>query len=69
MNRGEHAKLWGGGVSCGDDWTLKRVAEVVSVKHIEHEVATIERIEEVSPATVGSTMSARANQSWLAYRT
>jgi hypothetical protein len=34
-------------------WTLKLVTEVVPGKPIEEEVATIEREELVSPATVG----------------
>ena len=38
-------------------WILKLVAEVVPGKAMEHEVATIERIEEFSPATVGLTIS------------
>src|SRR5450631_1232579 len=38
-------------------WTLKLVAEVVSGKPTEYEVATIERIEKFSPATVGLTIS------------
>jgi hypothetical protein len=38
-------------------WILKLVAEVVPGKATEHEVATIERIEEFSPATVGLTIS------------
>src|ERR1035441_346716 len=37
-------------------WTLKLVAEVVPGIPTEHEVATIERIEEFSPATVGLTI-------------
>src|ERR1035438_8597363 len=38
-------------------WTLKLVSEVVSGKPTEYEVATIERIEKFSPATVGLTIS------------
>src|SRR5665213_103434 len=38
-------------------WTLKLVAEVVPGKPTEYEVATIERIEKFSPATVGLTIS------------
>jgi len=38
-------------------WTLKLVAEAVPGQPIEHEVATIERIEEFSAATVGLTIS------------
>ena len=41
----------------GMKWTLKMVAEEVPGQPIEHEVATIERIEEFSPATVGLTIS------------
>jgi hypothetical protein len=37
-------------------WTMKLVAEVVPGKPIEHEVATIERSDEISPATVGLTI-------------
>src|SRR5665213_741131 len=38
-------------------WTLKLVSEVVPGKPTEYEVATIERIEKFSPATVGLTIS------------
>jgi hypothetical protein len=38
-------------------WTLKLVAEVVPGKPTEYEVATIERIEKFSPATLGLTIS------------
>src|ERR1035437_9610609 len=38
-------------------WTLKLVAEVVPGKPTEYEVATIERIEKFSPATVGLMIS------------
>src|ERR1035437_953074 len=38
-------------------WTLKLVAEVVPGKPTEYEVATFERIEKFSPATVGLTIS------------
>jgi hypothetical protein len=37
-------------------WTLKLVAEVVPGKPTEYEVATIERVEDFSPATVGMTI-------------
>lgn len=38
-------------------WILKLVAEVVPFKAPEREVSTIERIEEISPAAVGLTIS------------
>jgi len=37
-------------------WTMKLVAEVVPGKPIEHEIAMIERPEEISPANVGLTI-------------
>jgi hypothetical protein len=36
-------------------WTMKLVAEVVPGKPIEHEIATIERPDEISPASAGLT--------------
>src|ERR1022692_3241861 len=38
-------------------WTVKLVAEVVDGKQIEHEIATIERADGISPATVGLTIA------------
>ncbi len=38
-------------------WTVKLVAEVVDEKQIEHEIATIERADGISPATVGLTIA------------
>ena len=38
-------------------WTVKLVAEVVDGKQIEHEIATIERSDGISPATVGLTIA------------
>lgn len=38
-------------------WTVKLVGEVVSGNPIEHEIATIERAEEISPASVGLTIA------------
>ena len=38
-------------------WTVKLVAEVVDDKQIEHEIATIERADGISPATVGLTIA------------
>jgi hypothetical protein len=38
-------------------WTINLVAEVVAGKPIEHEIAMIERPDEVSPATVGLTIA------------
>src|SRR5580704_845485 len=38
-------------------WTVKPVAEVVDAKHIEHEIATTERADGISPATVGLTIA------------
>jgi uncharacterized C2H2 Zn-finger protein len=38
-------------------WTVKLVAEVVDRKQIEHEIATIERADGISPATVGLTIA------------
>jgi uncharacterized C2H2 Zn-finger protein len=37
-------------------WTMKLVAEVVPGKPIEHEIAMIERPDEISPANVGLTI-------------
>src|ERR1700733_1520765 len=37
-------------------WTIKLVVEAVSGEAIEHEVATMERSDEISPATVGLTI-------------
>jgi hypothetical protein len=37
-------------------WTMKLVVEVVPGEPIEHEVATIERSEEISPGIVGLTI-------------
>ena len=36
---------------------MKLVAEVVDGKQIEHEIATIERADGISPATVGLTIA------------
>ena len=38
-------------------WTMKLVAEVVPGKPIEHEIAMIERPDEISPASVGLTIA------------
>lgn len=38
-------------------WTLRLFAEMVPGKPFEHEFATIEHLEEFSPATVGLTIS------------
>ena len=38
-------------------WTVKLVAEVVDGKQIEHEIATMERADGISPATVGLTIA------------
>src|SRR5580692_11817833 len=38
-------------------WTVKLVAEVVDGKQIEHEIATVERADGISPATVGLTIA------------
>ena len=38
-------------------WTMKLVAEVVPSKPIEHEIAMIERPDEISPASVGLTIA------------
>jgi len=38
-------------------WTVTLVAEVVDGKQIEHEIATIERADGISPATVGLTIA------------
>ena len=38
-------------------WTVKLIAEVVDGKQIEHEIATIERADGISPATVGLTIA------------
>lgn len=38
-------------------WTVKLVAEVVSGKPVEHEIATIEGTEEIFPASVGLTIA------------
>jgi hypothetical protein len=38
-------------------WTVKLLAEVVDGKQIEHEIATIERADGISPATVGLTIA------------
>jgi hypothetical protein len=38
-------------------WTVKLVAEVADGKQIEHEIATIERADGISPATVGLTIA------------
>jgi hypothetical protein len=38
-------------------WTVKLVAEVVDGKQIEHEIATIERADGISPATFGLTIA------------
>jgi hypothetical protein len=37
-------------------WTMKLVAEVLPGKPIEHEIAMIERPDEISPANVGLTI-------------
>ena len=36
-------------------WTIKLLFEAVPVRPVEHEVGMIERVEELSPATVGLT--------------
>lgn len=36
---------------------MKLIAEAVPVKLIEYEIATIERTEEISPASVGLTIA------------
>jgi len=38
-------------------WTIKLVVEVVPGNPVEHEVGMIERTEEISPATVGLTIT------------
>ena len=38
-------------------WTIKLVVEVIPGSPVEHEVGSIERAEEVSPATVGLTIA------------
>jgi hypothetical protein len=38
-------------------WTIKLVFEVVPGSPVEHEVGTIERREEISPATLGLTIA------------
>ena len=38
-------------------WTIKLVVEVFPGSPVEHEVSSIERTEEVSPATVGPTIA------------
>ena len=38
-------------------WTIKLVVEVVPGSPVEHEVGSIERAEEISPATVGLTIA------------
>jgi hypothetical protein len=38
-------------------WTIKLVFEVVPGSPVEHEVGTIERREEIFPATVGLTIA------------
>jgi hypothetical protein len=37
-------------------WTMKLVVEVVPGESVEHEIFTIERSDEISPATVGLTI-------------
>jgi hypothetical protein len=38
-------------------WTVKLIAEVVERKQIEHAIATVERTDGISPATVGLTIA------------
>ncbi len=50
-------KVVGWGKLGGMKWIVKLVAEVVDGKQIEHEIATIERADRISPATVGLTIA------------
>ena len=43
-------------------WTIKLVVEVVPGSPVEHEVGSIERAEEVSPATVGTIAEGNAKR-------
>jgi len=43
-------------------WTVKLVTEVVSGNPIEHEIAMIERAEQISPASVGQSAAGKSTE-------